>query len=75
MNTSYKKTAAACGLFASGILAGYAASSISRKAKKPVSDFTRLFRKIELPRIVPQIPEFHQASASLEMVDDLRLHG
>lgn len=69
MKTKLNKTATACGLFASGLIAGYTASRLSGPLKEHLASFKESSENISRYKITPTIPKFDATTP----MDDLGL--
>lgn len=69
MKLNLQKTATACGLFASGLLAGYTASKFANPLKRRFMFANRPDLSLPNIKITPTIPEFDTETS----LDDLGL--
>ncbi len=69
MKLNLQKTVTACGLFASGLIAGYTASRLTDPLKRHLISVKRLDLSLPDFKITPTIPEFDTETS----LDDLGL--
>lgn len=69
MKLNFQKTATACGLFVSGLLAGYTASRFANPLKRRFKTVNRPDLSLSSIKITPTIPEFDTETS----LDDLGL--
>ena len=70
MKLNLQKTGKACGLFASGLIAGYTVSRMARPLKKQILIVRSSAKSLPDFKITPTIPEFDNETS---MLDDLGL--
>lgn len=73
MNIKLQKTATACGLFATGLIAGYTASKFSVPAKKHVTSLRDSATFLSEIKIIPTIPDFDTETSISEFELDLAM--
>lgn len=73
MNIKLQKTATACGLFATGLIAGYTASKFSVSAKKHVTSLRDSATFLSEIKIIPTIPDFESDTSISELELDLAM--
>jgi len=69
MKLKVNKAATACGLFASGLIAGYTASRVAGPLKEHLSSVKQSAESLSGYKITPTIPEFDSTAP----IDDLGL--
>lgn len=74
MKTKLNKTATACGLFASGLIAGYTASRLSGPLKEHIASFKESSENISRYKITPTIPEFDATTPMEDLGLDLAMN-
>ncbi|CAN5167752.1 hypothetical protein BH23BAC3_BH23BAC3_29760 [soil metagenome] len=67
MEKSIRKSVTAFGIFASGLVAGYAVSVLSGKLSLRSSLFPSTFGSISIPKILPVIPDFEKERISIDV--------
>jgi len=67
MEKSIRKSVSAYGIFASGLVVGYAASVLSGKVSFRSSMYTNRFGSLSVPKILPVIPDFEKEQISIDV--------
>lgn len=71
MEKSLKKSVSAFGIFASGLVVGYAASLLSLKSNHWYSQLRGRVGQLSMPKILPTIPELDSGQISIEVETQL----
>lgn len=74
MENAMKKSARTFGIFATGLMAGYAATMLSRNYDEWYPKIQQKFRGISIPKVAPTIPEFDDELLSVEVDPHLGFH-
>lgn len=67
MENRIKKSARVCGIFASGMIAGVAASMLTGKSRPWFLQLRKQISSISIPKILPAIPEFDKEVLSIDV--------
>jgi len=73
MEKSYRKSLSASGIFASGLVVGYAVSMLSGNSNYWYSQLRGRIGRVSMPKILPTIPEFDN-QLTIDVETQLGMH-